>query len=383
MQMSRAIDVPVTPSVLQWVIDDSGYDFDEIAQAAGVDSEILRQWVTAKGHPTITQARKLAAKVHRPFATLFLPRPPQRPRPSVDFRHPSDVQRSLNANERRYLRRAARLQDSLAWLSGEMRIPGPSTPAASIDQNPATVAAEIRSHLGISTQQQKRWATTSQAFDNWRVALEQTGYLVFLFSLGKNSCSGFSIWNDSAPVIAVNTAWNESARIFTLFHEFGHLLTRTDSACLESRRTSGRVDPIERWCERFAAELLMPDRDLLATLRERGWRPGTHITDLNTASHVARLYKVSLRAAVIQLIELNATTWNLYDEIPPLSDYKPFGGGGRGRDRTQIREDQLGERTTALLVAGVERDVISRSQAVDLLDIPDVRFDEISSRHPR
>jgi Zn-dependent peptidase ImmA (M78 family) len=226
--------------------------------------------------------------------------------------------------------------------------------------------------------EQKRWATATIAFDEWRSALERAGHLVFLFSLGKDSCRGFSLWDDFAPVVAVNTAWNEPARIFTLFHEMGHLITRTSSACVESVRTSSKTDPVERWCERFAAHVLMPTRDLEAALQRYGWSANAHITDLSVASRVASRYKVSLRAAVIRLIELRAATWSLYDAIPPISDDKRNGGGGGGRNRTQIREDQFGERATSILVNAVERELLDRSQAVEFLDIPDVTFDALA-----
>ena len=39
--------------------------------------------------------------------------------------------------------------------------------------------------------------------------------VVFAFSMGSESCRGFSLWDDYAPILAVNTAWLPSARIFT------------------------------------------------------------------------------------------------------------------------------------------------------------------------
>jgi hypothetical protein len=43
-----------------------------------------------------------------------------------------------------------------------------------------------------------------------------------------------------------------------------------------------------------------------------------------------------------------------------------------------MREDQFGDRVATLLVDAVEKDVISRSQAVDFLDIPDRAFDDLA-----
>ncbi len=376
--MGRAIEVPVTPSVIRWAINESGYSVDEIARSLGVDSTLLNDWGSGESKPTLTQARKLAAKLHRPFAALLLPAAPvNRPLP-VEFRHSASQRRALNPSERRYLRRAARYQDVLGWLVKELALEMPQTLHASVNDDPVKVAAQARRALGVSTQSQKKWPTPSTAFDEWRTSLEDTGHLVFLFSLGADSSQGFSLWNDFAPIVAVNSAWNESARIFTLLHEFGHLVTRTSSACLEPRSTSSRTDPIERWCERFAAAVLMPIGDVEETLRQKGWRSGTKITNLPIAKSIATLYKVSLRAAVIRIIELGAADWTLYDQIPPISDSKPKGGGGTGRNRTEIREDQLGNRVSSLLVAAVEHDLLSRSQAVDFLDIPEAAFDSLA-----
>ncbi len=378
--MSYATEVPVTPSVLHWAIEESGFDPEHIAHALGVPLALLQKWVSGESKPNLTHARKLASKLHRPFAALLLPDPPESRRLPVHFRRPIGDQRGLNPSERRYLRRAARLQEILSWLAGELEVDKPRTPSATVDDDPVLVANATRDVLRISMTDQKGWANSSVAFDEWRAALERTSHLVFLFSLGKDSCRGFSLWDDFAPVVAVNTAWNESARIFTLFHELAHLITRTNSACVEPVRAISRSDPIERWCEGFAADVLMPFNDVQTTLRQYGWRPGKQISNLDIATRVANLYKTSLRAAVIRMIELKAATWALYDEISPTYDRKPPGGGGKGRTRTQIREDQFGDRATSLLLAAVEHDVLSRSQAVGLLDIPDATFDELAPR---
>ena len=375
--MARSVEVPVTPSVLRWAIQESGYDLDHIAHELDVPQAVLQQWLSGDTKPTLTHARKLASKLHRPFAAFLLPSPPEGRPLAVEFRHPSQDNRELNPSERRHLRRAARFQEILSWLARELEIARPKTPAATINDDPVSVANAMRAVLGISTTDQKKWLTPSVAFDEWRAALEHAGHLIFLFSMGKDSCNGFSLWDDLAPVVAVNTAWNEPARIFTLFHEMAHLITRTSSAC-ESIYITSKTDPVERWCERFAAALVMPTKDFESTLREFGWSYGDHITDLSLAKKVAALYKVSLRAAVIRLIELNVATWDLYGQIPPISDSKKPGGGGTGRSRTQIREDQFGDRATSLLLAAVEGDVLNRSQAVDLLDIPDATFDELA-----
>src|SRR5690242_11911147 len=97
--MGRAIEVPVTPSVLRWAIEESGYDPEDIAHAVGVPLAVLEQWVSGDSKPNLTHARKLASKLRRPFAALLLPAPPESRRLPVEFRLPIGDERELNPSD--------------------------------------------------------------------------------------------------------------------------------------------------------------------------------------------------------------------------------------------------------------------------------------------
>jgi len=193
---------------------------------------------------------------------------------------------------------------------------------------------------------------------------------VFSWSMGIDSCRGFSIWDNYAPVIAINGSWTAEAREFTLAHELGHLLTRTNSACLETafRRTGRATDEVERWCESFAAALLLPG-DATSEWVKAHVSSG-EVVGLDAVTRVARHFRVSFRAAAIRLIELGHAKWSLYKSIPATSDRPRGGGGGAGRTRTQIRLEQYGARTVDIFSAAVGRDVLARSDVVDYLDVP-------------
>lgn len=136
-------------------------------------------------------------------------------------------------------------------------------------------------------------------------------------------------------------------------------------------------DEVERWCERFAAAVLLPWSDVSSFLMEKtGWSPGKQIEDLPIASKVARAFRVSLRAAVIRLVENGAAGWALYRKIPKMIDAKG-GGGGSGRVRAQIRLDEYGRRTAALMLRGVDEDVLTRDDANSYLNVRDADLDEL------
>jgi Zn-dependent peptidase ImmA (M78 family) len=372
-------EVPITPEVLRWAIDESGYSLEELAAAAKLDSDDLKAWLRGDARPGVTAVRSLAQALRRQFAVFLLPRPPAGKHREVKFRHlPGASVRPLTPVERRYVRKAERLQRMLAWLAGEMQERHPGIPRGSVDDNPVETAAAFRATLGINDKVQRAWTSASMAFDAWREAVELKGVTVFLFQMGNESCRGFSLWDDRAPVIAVNTAWNDEARAFTLFHELGHLITRTNSACVAPPPSAlhGNWDPAERWCEQFAAAVLIPADALETAIAERLPGAPKRVTDVASVKRLANWFHVSLRAVTLRLIEMGMARWDLYRELPAIGDAKRRGGPpGKGRDRQEIQEDQLGGRVIAIFRRAVERDVVTLSQALSYVDVPDTVLD--------
>jgi Zn-dependent peptidase ImmA (M78 family) len=377
--MAHSEEVPITPAVLGWAIEQSGYEFDALAKVLKVGASTLRSWTKGLEKPNVTQFKNIASKLKRPQAFFLLPEPPEDLDVQVSFRHPPNATRTeLTPTERRYLRDAARMQRAVGWIVDELDGPRPRLSKHQMNGNAESVGAQARADLGVDVFKQVSWPSASQALKEWRGALERKGVLVFLLSMGGESSRGFSLWDGRAPVIAANTWWNPEARIFTLFHEYGHLLTRTDSVCSSyGKARSSLADPAERWCESFAAAFLLPWAHVSKYLEtNRGWREGRLVTDLDDARAVARRFKVSLRASVLRLIDHEAATWDLYREIPPITDDKPqTGGGGKGRARERRQEDKYGRRTRNWFVSAVSQDVMSKTDALSLMDVPASDFD--------
>ncbi len=370
--MSRRLEVPITTAVLDWTIAESGLSLAEIAKGVGVDESDIQNWSSEDAKPSVTELKRLAKTLHRQLAVFLLPEVPESPHVQVQFRHPIGAERTreLTAEERRFLRRARRLQDAQSWLVSELDRERPDIPQVSISTASVSVSNSWRERFGISVETQLAWRSASVAFDAWRAAVDAAGVTVLQLSMGTKSCRGFSLWDESAPLIAVNTAWTDEARSFTLFHELGHLLTRTDSACASAPVTARAGDSTERWCEEFSAGVLIPSRALVGVNRVDG---------LPALAALARRFKTSLRATALRLIEVGKASWSLYEEIPRVSDSKKEGGGGTGRNRREIREDEFGHRTIEMFLSAVKRDIISASQALDYLDIPSSEFERLAA----
>lgn len=364
--MGRSIHVPITPSVLQWAIDESGLSTDVLAERVDVDATELEAWLRGRAQPSLTAFKKLAIALRRPTATFLLPRPPNTKPVAIEFRHPPGVSsRDLLPEERLRIREVTRLQDAVAWLLDEMGDTTPELPRLSSSATPEAAGMRLRDILNVDIATQTSWPDASTALREWRRALEAAGVLVFLLPMGADTARGFSIWKPRAPAVVANTHWNQAARVFTLLHEFAHVLTRTNSVCAEDGRAQGNATNIERWCEQVAAATLMPEAAVRAFMRRQG------SVNLGTTSRVAAHFLVSHRAATLRLIGLGFAEWSLYNSLPAASDAKRGGGGGSGRNRVQIRIDEYGRRTTSTFVRAVQRDVIAIADAMRYLDVSD------------
>jgi Zn-dependent peptidase ImmA (M78 family) len=373
--------IPITPSVLRWAIRESGYDEADLADEIGVELRHLRDWQEGDSQPSKTQFDLLVAKLKRPTALFFLPREPDSHTPTVKFRRPHGSNRvKANPKELRFLREAARVQATIAWSLRELdSVPDPLpliAPSTSVE----TAAKKIRDFLVTGHQSESVYSTDSQMQRAWRDRIESKGTLVFLLPLGRDSVRGFSLYDEVAPLLAVNTHWDYRPRVFSMLHELSHLVSRTSSACVESfdHRLPEEDDQIERWCEGVASAVLLPSEQLGEFLRTA--LPLTSTGRVNTLEQlykVANHFRTSARATAIRLINKGLATWNLYRQIPKSKEEKHGGGGGGGRTRPEIREDEYGKRALSVFARAVDEGLLTGADASGFLKISDIDLDAV------
>lgn len=106
----------------------------------------------------------------------------------------------------------------------------------------------------------------------------------------------FSVFGDIS-VIILNESDSNEVKLFSLFHEFCHLLKRQDGICSGNMETAKNDQPEERYCNEFAALVLMPDSELNKAIQ-------VPITTLAQIEKFAKSFGVSKLATIIRLKEL-------------------------------------------------------------------------------
>jgi Zn-dependent peptidase ImmA (M78 family) len=187
-------------------------------------------------------------------------------------------------------------------------------PRSTLGSDPEKAASEARRWLAIGDAEQESWKDDRAALRAWRDNLDERGILVFALEIGRDDVRGFSAWDNHAPLIVYNlTGVTPAARLFTIAHELGHLITRLDSACVEPREGELLGADVERWCEQFGSAFLMPRNAVANFATERQIATGS--ADLDDVRATSRRFRVSARAAALRLINLGYGEKRLYAEV--------------------------------------------------------------------
>lgn len=376
--------VPITGEVLAWTRREAGLTRMELAERAKVAAESLRAWEEAELRPTKGQFSKLLKVLRRPSALFFLPKPPLEAGMPTSLRSaPALGDHKIGLDEARQIRWARRLQELTSWVIRDEGSPKLGMRRYRPSQNPIEIAAIERSESGISGADQLGWSNSSEAFRSWRSALEERGILVMQLTMGKENIRGFGAWDDYAPLVAVNTAYHPTARIFTLFHEVAHLLTRTDAACRSFIFPDQQDKSVERWCERFAAAYLLPEEWLKEVAGKYGVTGTSPTSQPDTARLIANRFSVSTRATAIRLQEVGLGEPSLYSAVVARFADRDWnvsaGGGGRGQTASVKRVVQFGKWLPGTLFAAADRGRLNTRDLADYLQLRTGQLDDLKA----
>ena len=372
---------PVTPSVLAWARRGVGASIEDAAKRASVPPERLVSWEAGEAEPTVAKLRSLADFYLQPLAVFFLPEPPASLKLARDYRKlPSDADAAWDRAMHKVYRRAVMQQATASELleqEGELRPAG--LPSFRLTDETETAGEAARAVLGVSLPDQRAWQRSEDALTGWLEAVESLGVLVLRTSdVPLERMRGFSLSQGDIPVIVINALDARYGQVFTLAHEFAHLMLREGGLCglFEPDRGTGRQ--IEAWCNATAGSLLMPraamlEHETLSSPGERDWSD-------NELAKISERYGVSKEVVLLRLVALGRASRELYAARRQryLSVYaerreaakklrRRTDGGGPPRHRMVIRD--LGKPYVRLVLDAYHRDAISLSSLSTLLDM--------------
>ena len=282
-------------------------------------------WLSGAAQPTLKQLEDFARLTHTAFGYFFLPQPPALVLPVPDFRTVRDealAEPSSDLLDTLYL-----CQQRQDWYRDHARMHGlPALPFvgnASLQESPEAVAQRLRQTLGLSTEARRQLPSWTDALRQLIAQAEDAGVMVMVSSVvGSNShrkldvaeFRGFALADSLAPLVFLNGADSKAAQMFTLAHELAHVWLGASGV---SDTQAGQVPEqhTERWCNRVAAEMLMPLDELRVAHQREAPIPAE-------IQRLAREFKVSTLVALRRLFDAGFINrdalWQYYREEQEL-----------------------------------------------------------------
>lgn len=369
----------ITPDVLVWAREESGYTRLEVAQKIKVDLEKLVSWEQGDKQPSMSQLRKIANIYKRPIGIFFLSTPPDRTIKMHDFRRLSSGDMQGESPQLRLeIRRAYQRRETALDLFEEIEEPPPILDKEiDISDNPEQAAQTIRTWLKLTYAEQISWKNPYKAFNWWRSAIESLGILAFQISgVEVSEMRGFSIHERPLPIIAVNIKDRPRGRIFTMLHELVHILLHEGGICSlhETLLRSNQEQHMEAFCNSVAGAIIVPREylELESVVTKHSSGPAWSDEELKTLS---TRYQASRETILRRLLIIGKTSEDFYQQ-----KREEFIGEYESLEKEQ--EDQnivvqpfqktinsVGTSYTRLLIDGYNRGAINASTLSEALGI--------------
>lgn len=252
--------IHINPKILSWVIERRGLNVSEYCKK----DERFEMWLNGEQDPTFSQAEKFAKSNYIPMGYLFLQEPIAESIPIPFFRSSKKKMVNLNVMDAVKI-----LVERQAWLAGYLKSENMGglnfVGAVNTSMNIASVANEMHELLGLS----QNWAFALSKVDNaikiLTERLENIGCVVAFSStvgfnnsrgIDVNDCRGFCLVDKDAPFIFINSKDAKHAQLFTLAHEFAHILLGYSAGMGADEGLD--LGAKEAYCDKLAAVFLAP-----------------------------------------------------------------------------------------------------------------------------
>lgn len=312
-----------------------GMDLNLLANRSGVSSAKLKDLLSGNDRINDEELEAIASELAIPKQALFVSASDELT-PSIDFR---TSQPKIAHQAKGTMQALAFVEQLSATLSSLEAIPTldddivETRPSDLTKKEALKLAKHWRERWGLSVRDQAEWKDANKVYSNLRDFIEGLGIAVLHRSFGTAESAGlYAETKHGFHAVVINTTQSSKARkVFTLAHEFGHVLLGKEGVS----NPSILKNKIERFCNWFAARLIAPKNLIVYALDRYDYEPTA--TDRFIRLFAEKL-GISQEATFIRMVETGYFNRSQYAEwknkfknqysIPTDDLGKPGGGGG-------------------------------------------------------
>lgn len=228
------------------------------------------------------------------------------------------------------------------------------------------LASEIRSFLAVSVDDQMGVNDGYGAVRLWIAALNRRNVYVSQRSLKDPTVRAFSKVNEDQAVIVVSTKDGSYPRIFSILHEYCHVVLHSTGVCDLLDHSD-----VERYCNKVSASVLLPP-ELLTRIWTPGAFSGPHEVADKALQTMSSRAHVSQQALLIALRDRGTISQELHNAMEGRRAARR-GAGGKQRKGSPpyytVEINKVGRLYAQRVVDALSEGVIDRQDASVLLGV--------------
>lgn len=275
-----------------------------------VTEELLTIWENGTEFPPVYIAKKLAKFYGINLVVLYLPRIPQKIKPLKDFRRMDSLPFSRNfIFLMRSIQEKQEVLKELLIENGHTALP--IVGSVSIEQGvPGLVQAlqdNISKYLKLKKKAEDNLKPITRLLESLGISVSFSNSFNghYLSAVSPKEVRGFAIADKVAPFIFVNSKDSKNAQLFTLLHEFCHILLGETGVGEQSHNADKRIEIL---CNQATADFLIPSQRFEQALKVM---PSKDLDD--TVYELTHLFPVSSLSVLVKMFSIGKLAYQNFE----------------------------------------------------------------------
>lgn len=292
------------PTIIVWARKNSGKSVEQLARRLQLEVDEYLEVEKGTKHLSLGKLRTLAQTTNRPMATFYLPNPPEDVKSTHDYRSSggsisSEGMLSFRKSEKVQELTEIRLDEDAEVLKLKVNL--------TID--PSSVALEARTALGITEDLQANSKGSKQFTELLINKIDKLGIHILFHSYPIEDSRAYTL-PGNPPVIVINKRDYLTSQLFSLLHEFSHILLRKPGMCDNILSNNGNA--VETYCHKFASNFILPE-DWFKDISKH--YTDTELLKDENLQHLANFFSTSKDVIIIRLTNIGRVSQSKCNEI--------------------------------------------------------------------
>lgn len=388
--MAKAVRVEVNPEVIKYYIDRSDYETEFLTQ--NKQFKMLDQWIEGSKKPTFNQLDKLSRKLEIPLGYLIVNKPIDDTPELLNFR---TIESKGMEHTSRNLIETIKISKRQQEYVSEYRENNGYTSLEFVDKfttedNIQEIIEYSRQLLNISENWQDD-LNKLKPFKYFRNKLNNIGIIVQTNGivgqntkrvLDINEFRAFVIIDEFAPFIFINTNDTQNGQLFSLLHEFAHVLLGSEDVYNANATLDDNVNPHEVLCNQIASEILVPNEVFI-----NHWEYNEELNLYIYVSDLAKKFKVSKTVIARKALSNQLIKSEQYNQIAEINfeEYKQSEQRKKESDGGGNYYNTLQSKMDSALFNTIKQDYyegnIQYNEALKVLNVGSKGFNHLDRLH--